>query len=293
MKGMPALFAAGLLVALGVGTVAAEPFSQGRLWRIARPGVPDSFVFGTIHVSDPRVSAIPPPVAAALARSRTLATELTVDTAMASRGSDLEEAAEGQLLEPLIGAADFELLRRQLREQEIPERKIERMKPWAALLKSTRTNERNQGTSLDAQLFSMARDRRMQVAALEFFDEQVAAFDAVPMETQVALLKQALAHRDLLARASESTIAAWLRGDLAALADMCEGICASSPEMRQHYAQLRRHIVVDRTALLHHRLFMPLRKGRVFVAVGAMHLQGEQGLLAMLQEDGYRVTRLW
>jgi uncharacterized protein YbaP (TraB family) len=29
------------------------------------------------------------------------------------------------------------------------------------------------------------------------------------------------------------------------------------------------------------------------VAIGAAHLYGERGLLAMLQRDGYRVTRIW
>jgi len=84
-----------------------------------------------------------------------------------------------------------------------------------------------------------------------------------------------------------------VRGDLAALARGCEGLCARTPEMREHFAELARHVVVDRTALLHHRLFVPLRAGRVFVAVGAMHLHGDKGLLAMLREDGYTVTRLW
>ena len=52
-------------------------------------------------------------------------------------------------------------------------------------------------------------------------------------------------------------------------------------------------IIDDRTVLMHHRLFLPLRGGGTFVAVGAMHLYGHQGLLAMLQRDGYRVRRIW
>jgi len=44
---------------------------------------------------------------------------------------------------------------------------------------------------------------------------------------------------------------------------------------------------------MHHRLFLPLRRGQVFVAIGASHLHGDRGLLAMLRRDGYRVTRIW
>ncbi|MEO8135835.1 MAG: TraB/GumN family protein [Betaproteobacteria bacterium] len=282
-----------LLAALSMPAAPAEPFAAGRLWRVAKPGIADSYVFGTIHIADPRVSTVSAPVESALARSRTLATELTVDAAAAARGVDLEEAADGQRLEPLLGEADLALLRALLLAQDIPERSIERMKPWAAMLKSTRAAPGSGGASLDEQLFSIARARKMRVAPLEFVEEQVAAFDAIPLATQVALLKHTLAWREELPGDTESTIAAWLRGDLAALARICQGTCARSAGMREHYAALTRHIVHDRTALLHHRLFVPLREGRVFVAIGAMHLYGGQGLLAMLKKDGYRVTRQW
>src|SRR5512137_1959933 len=66
-------------------------FTEGRLWRISRAGVADSFVFGTIHVNDPRVSAIPEPVANALARSRSLLLELATTAVVDEHTIDLEE----------------------------------------------------------------------------------------------------------------------------------------------------------------------------------------------------------
>jgi uncharacterized protein YbaP (TraB family) len=41
-----------------------------------------------------------------------------------------------------------------------------------------------------------------------------------------------------------------------------------------------------------HRLHLPLARGRVFVAVGALHLHGRDGLLALIRRQGYRVTRV-
>jgi uncharacterized protein YbaP (TraB family) len=65
------------------------------------------------------------------------------------------------------------------------------------------------------------------------------------------------------------------------------------PSMGRHYRELTKHIIYDRTVMMHHRLVLPLRAGRVFVTVDAMHLYNGKGLLALLQDDGYRVTRIW
>ena len=36
-----------------------------------------------------------------------------------------------------------------------------------------------------------------------------------------------------------------------------------------------------------------LRQGNAFVAVGALHLYGDKGILSLLERDGWRVTRLY
>jgi uncharacterized protein YbaP (TraB family) len=41
------------------------------------------------------------------------------------------------------------------------------------------------------------------------------------------------------------------------------------------------------------RMQRELRRGRAFVAVGALHLYGDRGVLALLEEDGYRAERLY
>lgn len=279
------------LLAAGVPELAAP--DEGRLWRVSRPGVPDSYVLGTIHVADRRVARIAPQVAAALARTRTLALE-TVPVPLPADALDELETLEGDgRLEPLIGAEAYARVRGALAAHGLPETTIARLKPWAAMLKVTRIDAPDDERSLDENLFAAALDRRMRVAPLEAVSEQAAAFDTVPVDTQVALLVHALAHGDELAETTESAIAAWMRGDLPALAALARHAGDRFPAMRHHYEALARHLIVNRTAVFHHRLYLALRDGRVFVAVGASHLEGPAGLLARLRDDGYRVTPVW
>lgn len=285
-----ALLLASLLAA---GVPERTPPEQGRLWRVSRPGVPDSFVLGTIHVADPRVGRIAPPVAAALERSRTLALEAVPLPVSPDALDELELLADGGRLEPLIGAATYAEVRRALAAQGHGDATVARLKPWAAMLKVARIAGPDAERSLDENLFVAALDRRMRVEPMEGAADQAAAFDAVPVATQVALLVHVLAHRDELATTTEPVIAAWLRGDLPHLADLARRAGDRFPDMRQHYDALDRHVIANRTAVFHYRLFLALRAGRVFVAVGASHLSGDAGLLALLREDGYRVTPVW
>ena len=280
----------GGLARAGAGSL--RRFDHGLLWRVERDGTPDSYVFGTIHVTDPRVAEPKAIVLAALSRSRVFAAEVAVDANVAPSTFEQEQLAEGRNLESLVGADTYARTRRVLTARGMPEGAIARMKPWAAMMAVASAAPHDAGLALDARLLAAARRARLRVQALELIDEQIASFDAVPVESQVALLRHALEHPEALEAEHEAMIQAWLEADLAALVHFPARMDSVNPGVVRHYDQLVRHIVYDRTVLMHHRLAMPLRDGRVFVAVGALHLQGMKGLLALIEEDGYRVTRM-
>ncbi len=153
---------------------------------------------------------------------------------------------------------------------------LSRTKPWGALLRVTAAQRAGDAPTLDRSLWALARERRLAIIGLETIEEQVAAFDSIPLETQIALLRHAIEHRADLEAQTEPTVRAWLRGDLAALARLGTAAAGDDPALRDHYAVLAQQLVVNRSALMAYRLFLPLRRGGVFVAVGALHLLGEE-----------------
>jgi uncharacterized protein YbaP (TraB family) len=50
--------------------------------------------------------------------------------------------------------------------------------------------------------------------------------------------------------------------------------------------------VHDRNVVMAFRMQRELRRGNAFIALGALHLYGAHGVLARLEADGYRATRL-
>jgi uncharacterized protein YbaP (TraB family) len=285
-----AAFVAVPLADAGTLARAREPVSRGLLFRIDKAGVPASFVFGTLHSADPRVTALPKLVSDAFDRSRTFAletylSELDVAAFFASAQFD-----DGRRLTDYFDAASVASIRATLGAASFSDDVLLRLKPWAVLLKLGELPGAGGGDTLDGRLLAEAKRHRMTIVGLELPDEQISVFDAIPLATQVALVQFVLAHRDALARAHDAVIAAWLDRDIAKLAFLNAAPGREHPEIARHFAELTRHVIADRTAQMAHRLFIPLRAGRVFVAVGALHLYGEHGLLALLRAQGYRVS---
>ena len=268
-------------------------FTKGLLWRVSKAGVAPSYVFGTIHVADPRVLELPDPVSAALARAKRYYTESFQGEREAIRFLEAGQFDDGRRLEPLIGAGAYAKVVEMLRERQVPDEVIARLKPWAALANFTVTPDDYEKLTLDQKLVEVARARKLRVLSLEGVEEQISVFDRIPLDTQVALLKHALDHRDELAAMVEPTIRAWMNRDLAGIHVASTRAAERYPEVAGHYRILFQRVVENRSIVMAHRLFMPLREGGAFVAVGANHLYGARGMLALIEKQGYHVERVY
>jgi hypothetical protein len=109
----------------------------------------------------------------------------------------------------------------------------------------------------------------------------------------VALLKHSLAHRDELLELAERTLEAYLERDLAAIWRLREQFVARHPQIAVHQAVMTKRVVHDRSVVMAFRMQRQLRRGEAFVALGALHLYGGKGVLALLEEDGYRAAKVF
>jgi hypothetical protein len=268
-------------------------FTKGLLWRVSKAGTAPSHVFGTIHVADPRVLDIPDPVSRALARSRRYYAESFQGEREALRFFEAGQFEDGRRLEPLIGAEAYAKLVQILHERQVSEDVVARLKPWAALANVTVAPEDYEGVTLDQKLVELAQARKLRVLGLEGIEEQISVFDRIPLDTQVELLKHALDHRDELAAMIEPAIRAWMNRDLAGIHLASYRAAERYPEVAGHYRILFEQVVENRSIVMAHRLFAPLREGGAFIAVGASHLYGTRGMLALIEKQGYRVERVY
>lgn len=287
------LLAAALALALPARLRAAERFDAGLLWRIESAGAEPSHVFGTLHAGDPRLATLPGAVLEAFGGSRALMLEYMADGYARERFLEAAMYLDGRTLEQAIGAEDFERAVAALAPIGLSREFIRKVKPWGVLLNLRLSRQPAGAPSPDAQLFALARARRMAVSQIEHVEEQVFTFDEMSTGAQVALVKHYLGHRDALDALAERTLRAYLARDLRGLWDAQQDYARRHPEIAAPHAELVKRVVLDRSVVMAYRMQRELRRGRAFVALGALHLYGAKGILALLEDDGYSARRVY
>lgn len=288
-----AFLTAAVALALADRARAAERFAEGLLWRIEKSGVEPSHVFGTLHAGDPRLGTLPAPVLEAFGEARSLMLEYVADGYARERFLEAAMYLDERTLDQVIGREDFERAVEAMRPIGLSREFIRKVKPWGVLLNLRVSRQPAGAAPLDAQLYALARRRRMAVSQIEHVEEQVFTFDEMSTGAQVALVKHFLAHHDELDALAERTLQAYVARDLRGLWDAQQEYARRHPEIAAPHAELLKRVVLDRSVVMAFRMQRELRRGRAFVAVGALHLFGAKGVLALLEEDGYAARRVY
>ncbi len=292
MKQMPGLYRAlvwlflyGLCYQVGW---AAD--TQGILWKIDGAATQPSYLLGTIHSDDTRVTNLPPKVTQTFQQADSFSGEIAMDLPNLMQASQATLLNDGESLQQMLDPALYQQTVQLLATYGMPEAVVQRMKPWAAA--ATLSLPRPQsGLFLDMLLYTRAAAQGKRVYGLETVQEQVAAMETMPRDLQISMLRDAVAQFEQLDQIIEQLIQAYLRRDLAAMVSLSESA------MQQGDARVARlfetEVVVNRNRRMLERIQPRLKEGNAFIAVGALHLTGKEGLLHQLRNQGYRVSPVY
>jgi hypothetical protein len=288
-----------LLAALPPRALPAEavvrPTQRPFLYRIE--GTPASFLYGTIHLPDDRVLALPRAVRLALQRADVLVTELDLDAkTQAALVAGLSLPA-GHSVSSLLPAELRARLERFLASRGLGLQPFERFKLLAlgAQLEALDYLDARR-PPLDPYLMELAAGQRKAREALETPEEQIAAFDALSLGEQIAVLDEGLAALEKRPAGepspAEKLVRAYVAGDEQALwAESMTQFDADDPAHRKFFDV----VIARRNTVLAQRIdaLLERRPARAyFVAIGALHLFTPDGVIALLEKRGRTLQRL-
>ena len=294
---MPFPFRSALLALLlaACPTSAQEPPApvdgHPALWRVADADT-TIYLFGTVHALPEGAEWLKGTVAGALLSSDTLVTEVLpgtlTDPAFLKRYTAAAMLPEAETLRGLLTDEQRTKFEAALAANGLKPDQLDRFKPWFAANTLVLAPLLKKGFAVASGSEGVIEARATKGTArlaLESGDQQLALFDGMPRDLQIANLMEVVEKMGELDERMDRTVSAWLMGDVAAVAAESEAK-DDDPRMAEALLYPRNRAWAEWIA---ERLATP---GRVFVAVGAGHLAGEHSVQVALADKGLTVTRL-
>ncbi len=275
------------------------------LWKIEKDkDKPASYLFGTMHVTDDRLLDVPDEVLNALNGAEIVALEnldvldRSVTKQRLKEIPELWKFEDGKSLRDYMTEQDLETLRTAAKSFKVGFFKMLKYKPWLvmSMISTSRCEVLRKKTGkqfLDKAIGARAQRINAELVGLESLREQLSAMNSMPMKSQVAYLVGAaqLAHKsdDNL----ETMIQLYLKRKIGAIQPMASYYSSKTKTLKTAYSDFQTHLIDKRNIIMRDRSLPLFEKGSSFVAVGALHLPGEMGLVNLYREAGYTVTAVW
>ena len=255
------------------------------LWEIRPKGqaAPISYLFGTMHLSNPRVLALLPTLQPFLKSSQAFAAEFDLGQQDPQRLQTISQFPPDQSLSHWLKPKYLKKLDHCLeKELGLSLQGMEGHKPFffSNLLQYAQMRDQNQAP-LDAQLQSLAEKLGCEILGLETFDEQLHLLEKIPLSYQTQALKNLLKNWSKQQQTQAKLLEYYLQAKLNILLK----------QVKKSLGSLRKPLLYQRNLNMSQR-FVSLQQsyGSIFAAVGAAHLTGAKGMLRQIKKQGYQIS---
>ena len=279
---------------------AALENGQALLWKVERPGLAPSYLFGTVHLTDTRVRDISKTTRAALRSAKAVLLE-TSDISPETTAAALVAAArsaiytDGRTLDALLTQEEFRKVQETIDRAGVPASSARIYRPWMVSMMLSGSNcERRRlregEVVLDMALAQEARIHGIPIVGLETADEQIRTLASVPEDQQLGMLRANLALIDETENLMETMVQLYLERRIGAVWELQMALAEAAGVPASAFDAFRQAVIVDRNIKMYETSLAFFELDGAFMAVGALHLPGEDGLVALLRNAGYRVT---
>lgn len=271
----------------------ADAAGRSFLWKATGRQGGVVYLVGSVHMLSKDYYPLSPALDAAFKDSDLVVEEADLGE-MLSPTSQFQMLSRGMLpasqsLEKIISPATFAQVTRRVSQVGLPMEALQRFKPWFLALTLLALEWQKAGfdpeLGLDKHFYDLAQRDGKPVQGLETADYQISRFDEMTMEQQDRMLADSLKEMDT-EKANVGKLAdAWKVGDAPTVERIVLQDLKQDPQMYQRLLVERNRAWLPKIEALFSR------RGHAFVVVGAAHLVGSDGLLAMLKAKGHVVEQ--
>jgi uncharacterized protein len=282
------------------------PYPEGNRWRAER-GDEVIHLVGTLHLSDPRLDAPFERLKPVIAEAGALLLELPKSEqdklieAMTTRPELL--LLTEQTLPELMPEEDWQMLAEAARARGVPAVMAAKMRPWylsmMLAIPACAATAMQEQDGLDVRLEALATARGVPTVALEPYDTIFALFNEEPLDEQIEMMGASLAaggEED--ADSFATTIAAYFDEQAGEMWKFSEILMTRTGLYAPDEASALMAESTDALLARRNHAWLPIllqtaaeSEAPVVAAFGAAHLPGEDGVLQLLEDEGFTITR--
>lgn len=268
------------LIAFAHLSLAAE---QGLLWQVQSPQGKVSYLLGTIHADDTRVTEFSPKLLDAFAK-----TEVFMMETLPPKNPSVFLMQQGSVSE-LLTEQEFDQVRELANFHSMHIEAAMKMKPWLLAVIFDLPKPKSL-YSMDELLMSKAEEQSKVVLGLESTQAHFSVLDSMTIDEQLLMLRAVLKRQpeDKL-RDYEALLSTYLSEDLEKISSLDDSITGGMLP-KELWEKMRLKLIDERNEGMAKGMLAHANDKSVFVAVGASHLAGENGLINRLRLAGYVLT---
>ncbi len=283
-------------------TGAAEKTLNGNsvFWKIKKAGIEPSYLLGTMHLADSRIASLDGAKGEAFNKAQTVIVENieALDSAEASvaiiQYKEMTLYTDGTTLADRLDPETLAKLQKTAEARGIPYSSALVMQPWlvaASLsLPACEMAAKQQGAEvLDGLIGTRAKAEGKELVGLETIGEQFSAMANMPEEFHLMALKETLDLGGVAEDVIETMKLLYLEGRIGMIEPLTKSVAPQTAGSKD-YAEFNTRLITDRNKVMAERSLAYMEKGNAFMAVGALHLPGELGLVELLRREGYSLS---
>lgn len=264
------------------------PVENSLLWEITSPGqAKPSYLFGTIHLICPADFALSDSLKSTLARTQQVALEIDMDDpGMMAGMMKSMNMSDGNELKKLVTEQEYAKLSQFYKDSVgVGIAMFEKAKPFILMGPLFNAVLSCQPQSYEMSLVELAAKQKSEVIGIETLEEQMAIFDTIPYKDQI---KTIISMIDSLpqARKEFSNLVALYKSQK--INDLYNLMMASNYGMDGNEEVM----LFARNKKWVPRIRKIAAEKPTFFAVGAGHLGGDRGVIALLRKEGFKVRAI-
>jgi uncharacterized protein YbaP (TraB family) len=253
------------------------------LWKVTGPEVAGtSYLYGTIHIMDGRVFAYGDEVTTAFESAEQLAVEVEldkIDPASTMRMMFMKDST----LDMLLTEEEYAKLEKVY--EELTGATLETAKGIKPFFLSANMIQaiipKDRSVPLDMFFMQTARKADKTVVGLETLEEQMGLIDELSYTAQAKMLVESIDEVGELEEQMNKMVEAYLNMSSDALLELMD-----DPSIPKEFME---KLLNERNKIMVKRMIPLIKEKSTFVAVGAAHLFGDEGIVKMLKDKGFTV----